>query len=513
MRGLPRGLAPVRAATLVAVGTGLILGATYLPEPVSLVRGATSPQASSPQADPVTLTRSVCPGPEAIGVEGLPDSSGQTVSVAAVGAPAAALPAGYVTGGDGSLTFDGLPAGGIWPRVPATLRGQVISVPVSTARSALATGNGVMAPGVAATQWSWTRTGTSRGLVTAACLPASVSSWLVGGGAAPGRLEHLVLANPGPNPVTVDLSILGVSGRIESPDAKALVVAGRSRTVILVDAIAGAERSPVVHVTVRGGKVSATLSDTWLDGVVPRGGDDVVSLVAPGREQVIPGVPVDGRAVLRVGVPGDTEAVVQARVLTAGGPKVLPAGGVTRVAGGSTKDIDLSSLPPGTYAVQVRADVPVVAAVMVDRRRAASEASDLAWPVATAPIRALAGMPLPALAGQGVTQRLDLVATGRAASVLVTTVDSVGQAHAKKVVMSADSVSTAPLTGATSVWVTRLNGIVRAAVLSSVTDAAGMLLSVTPMTDLTLTAAPAQLRQLADQPGTALPGQGGTAGP
>jgi len=502
VRGFPPGLAPVRAATLVAVGTGLILGATSLPEPVSLARGAASAQAIGPQADPVTLTRAVCPGPEALGVEGLHGSSAQTVSVAAASAPALALPAGTATGSGGSLMFDGLPAGGAWPG-PASLRGQVISGPVSTARSALATGSGAMAPGTAAAQWSWTRTGTSRGLSTAACLPGRASSWLVGGGAAPGRLEHLVLANPGPNPVTVDLSTLGVRGRIESPDAQGLVVAGHSRTVILLDAIAGAEPSPVVHVTVRGGTVAATLSDTWLDGVVPRGGDDVVSLVAPGREQVIPGVPVDGRAVLRVGVPGDIEAVVQSRVLTPGGPKVLPAGGVTRVAGGSTKDIDLSSLPPGTYAVQVRGDVPVVAAVMVDRRRAAGAGSDLAWPVATPPIRALAGMPLPAFGGQGVTQRLNLVATGEAASVLVTTVDAVGRAGAKKVAIRADSVSTVPLSGVTSVWVTPLAGIVRAAVLSSVTDAAGILLSVTPMADLTLTATPAPLRQLADQPGAA----------
>jgi hypothetical protein len=105
--------------------------------------------------------------------------------------------------------------------------------------------------------------------------------------------------------------------------------------------------------------------------------------------------------------------------------------------------------------------------------------------------------------GQGVTQRLNLVATGGAASVQVTTVDAVGRAGAKKVAIRADSVSTVPLTGVTSVWVTPLAGIVRAAVLSSVSDAAGILLSVTPVADLTLTATPAPLRQLADQPGAA----------
>jgi hypothetical protein len=120
-----------------------------------------------------------------------------------------------------------------------------------------------------------------------------------------------------------------------------------------------------VQVNAQGGEVAAVLSDTWLDGVIPRGGDDVVPVAAPASEQVIAGVSIVGLATLRVAVPGDNEAVVESRVLTPTGPRALPSGGVTRVAGHSTKDIDLGSLPPGAYAVQVRADVPVVAAAMV----------------------------------------------------------------------------------------------------------------------------------------------------
>ncbi len=499
MRGFPPGLAPVRAAMLVAVGAGLILGATSVPAPVNLAGGTASDMVTRPRADPVTLARAICPGPEALGVEGLRGSPSQTVSVGAASAPRSALPPGSDGRGSGSLTISGLPPVGAGAG-QVTARGEVVSGQVSTARSVLVSGTGAMAPGTAATQWSWTRAGTSRALVTAACLPAAASSWLVGGGGGPGRLEHIVLTNPGPNPVTVDLGILGASGRIESPDTKGLVIAGQGRTVILLDAIARSEPSPVVQVTVYGGKVVSTLSDSWLDGVVPRGGDDVVSLAPPAREQVIAGVSIDGRATLRVGVPGDGEAVVQSRVLTPAGPKTLPGSGVTRVAGGSTKDIDLSMLAPGAYAVQVRADVPVVAAVMVDRRKAAGAASDLAWPVASLPIRALGGMPLPAAGARGLTQRLDLVATGKPASVLVTTVHPGGRVATRTVAVRADSVSTLSLTGATSVWVTPLTGLVRAAVLSSVADAAGIMLSVTPLSDLTLTATASPVRQLADQP-------------
>jgi hypothetical protein len=329
-------------------------------------------------------------------------------------------------------------------------------------------------------------------------MPAVASSWLIAGGAEPGRLEHLVLANPGPNPVTVDLRVFGVKGPIQAPNGHGLVVAGRSRTVILLDAVVGSERSPVVHVIARGGKVAAVLNDSWLDGVVPRGGDDAVPVTAPARQQVIAGVPIDGRAILRVAVPGDSEAVVQSRVLTPNGPKPLPVDGVARVAGGSTRDIDLSSLPTGAYAVQVTGDVPVVAAVMVDRRRAASAPSDLAWSVASSPIRTMAGMVLPGSELKGLAARLDLVATGDAATVRLTTVRADGRVSVRQVPIGADSVTTVSLDGAASVWVTPLSGLVRAAVLSTAADVAGTMLSLTPLVDLTLTTTPLPLRQLPD---------------
>jgi hypothetical protein len=367
---------------------------------------------------------------------------------------------------------------------------------ISDARSALVTGAGSMAPGAAATQWSWQQAGNDRGLVTAACIPAAASSWLIAGGVAPGRLKHLVLVNPGPNPLTVDLEVFGAKGRINSPDASGLVVPRQGRTVILLDAIVGSEPSPAVHVIARGGKVAAFLSDTWLDGVISRGGDDVAAVAAPAREQVIAGVPIDGQAILRVAVPGDSEAVVQSRVLTAAGPIPLPAGAVTRVAGASTRDIDLSSLPAGAYGVQVIADVPVLAAVMLERRQSASSPSDLAWSAATLPIKTLAGMALPVSQVKGLTDSLDLAATHGPASLRVTTVGPEAHVSTKEVAIASDSVVTLPLDGASSVWVTPTSGVVRGAVLTSAVDGAGELLSLTPLTDLTLATTAAPLLQL-----------------
>lgn len=490
MRGVMRSLA------VAAAGTGLVLGATYLATPLNLAHGTGPGPALAAHTEPIAAAETICPGPEALGVAGLKNSLTQTASVAAVAAPAASLPGWFVAGqGAGSLTISGLPSGGTWAAA-ATVRGQVVSGQISRAQSALIAGAGAVAPGTVATQRSWVKAGDNRGLVTAACMPAAASSWLIAGGAEPGRRERLVLTNPGPNPVTVDLTVLGVNGPIESPNGRGLVVGPYARTVVLLDAIAGSERSPVVQVSAQGGEVAAVLNDTWLDGVVPRGGDDAGPVAAPAREQVIAGVAIQGRATLRVAVPGDNEAVVESRVLTPKGPKALPANGVTRVSGHSTKDIDLGSLPPGSYAVQVRADVPVVAAAMVDRRLAVGAPSDLAWSGASVPIKTLAGMALHGPEHKGLIERLDVAATTERASVLVTTVRADGRSSTKVVAIGADSVSTLSLVGATSVWVTPRTGFVRAAVVTWASDARGVMLSVTPLADLTLTATSSPLREL-----------------
>jgi len=489
----------LRSLVVAAGGVGLVLGATQVSAPLDLVPPAAAVPARASHADPVAMAQAICPGPEALGVAGLKDSRVQISSITAVTAPVESFPTGFAPGqGAGSLKLSGLPVGGDWS-APSTIRGQVVPGRVSTPQSVLVSGDGALAPGTVATQRSWVKSGDDHGLFTAACMPAAASSWLIAGGAQPGRRERLVLTNPGPNPVTVDLTVLGVNGPVQSPNGHGLVVGPYARTVVLLDAIAGSEPSPVVQVNAQGGEVAAVLSDTWLDGVIPRGGDDAAPVSPPARQQVIAGVSVVGRATLRVAVPGDNEAVVQARALTPTGPIALPSGGVTRVAARSTKDIDLGSLPPGAYAVQVRADVPVVAAAMVERRPADPAApSDLAWSGASAPIKTLAGMALHGPAQDGLIERLDLAATAKPASVLVTTVDGAGKVTTKEVAIAADSVVLMPLAGTTSVWVTPRTGLVRAAVVSVANDSQGSSLSVTPLADLTLTTTSSPLRELRD---------------
>jgi hypothetical protein len=101
---------------------------------------------------------------------------------------------------------------------------------------------------------------------------------------------------------------------------------------------------------------------------------------------LVPGVAVAGAALVRIAVPGPDEAVAQVRLLGADSEVVAPDNGVVRVPAGSSRDLQLSGLPAGTYGVEVTADVPVVAGAMVERRSDPAGVADLAWLASVPPL-------------------------------------------------------------------------------------------------------------------------------
>lgn len=503
-----KGLGVLRVLVVVAAGTGLVIGAGQLHGSVDLDPGhlRAPERTGAPTIEAVTRTELVCPGPERLGVPGAQPAQQQVQVLTAV-PPAASLPDSVHPAGSGTITADGLPQGGSWKNL--TTPGPTSQSAVSTPTSVLLSARGAWAPGAAAMQYSLTEAGDTRGLATTACGPTSADAWLVAGGAQPGRLERLVLANTGANAVSADVEILGAKGVIGSPNARGIVVAARSRTVVLLDTIAGAEKSPVAHVIVHGGTLFAAVNDTWLEGVVARGGDTTTSTAPAAKEQVVGGVAIEGAASLRVAVPGDTEAVVQTRVLTAQGPKRI-RDDVVRVPAHSTRDIDLSALPPGAAAVQVRADVPVVAGALVERRASGPAAgapdtgrrsSDLAWSPASRPVGALAGTPLPT-GVSSLTNTLVLTSVGSAATVSVDVVEASGHAAAvrtESVAVAADSTSTVDLSKASAVWVRPGSGDVHAAVVTTAkAKDGGTLIAAMPLVGTPLGVSPVPVRQVGD---------------
>lgn len=236
-----------------------------------------------------------------------------------------------------------------------------------------------------------TDAGDLRGLVAAACRPAGNDAWLVGGSTATGSSARLVLQNPGSTAASVDLEVWGASGRVDLVGAGAVLVPPGGERAVMLEGLAALEPRIVVHVAATGGAVAAYLQDSALDGLTPRGVDDVVPGAAPARRLLLAGVSVaDGPAgadpgVVRVLAPA-AGGTVDVRALGPAGEMTLAEG--LDLAAGEVVDVPLTGVPAGTWAVQVEASTPVVAGAMLARTGAAGTLGapvDRAWVPAEAP--------------------------------------------------------------------------------------------------------------------------------
>lgn len=267
-------------------------------------------------------------------------------------------------------------------------------------------------------------TGDLRGLAVSPCAVAGVTSWLVGGHTMPGGSSQLVLLNPGQTPATVDLELWGATGLLDEASSQVVVAPGGER-VVLLEALVPDEERLAIRATATGGQVTAAIVHTELMGLVP-GGVSVVSASAePATELVVPGVVLGEEGSedaddLRVVNPGDRDATVTIDLLGAEGVRSIPGADGMVVDAGTVADLPLSGLPEGEWAVRVRSDEPVTAAMRLHRTaeeaevvaevggeeiRADSPAVDTTWLPATSEL--LSGVvALPAGAGAVDTARL-----------------------------------------------------------------------------------------------------------
>lgn len=487
-RGVRRvNVAGVARLVLVAgAGVALVYVATDRPVGIDLVAAtgeAPVPLVGTSLATRVALT---CPGPELSGIPGTPDVTVASSITAAAG-PAELLPvpaqgSGRLTARTGSSTLLSLEerpasASAVLPGKAATASGEV--------GPTLLDGEGSMAPAVAGTQEWRADTMDLRGLVTTPCGAGGSDLWLIAGGAGPGRQERLVLTNPGANPVTADVTVLGATGALGEPVVE--TVAPGARVSVLLDARYGAEARPVVHVRSDGGGIQATLTDTWVDGSDALGAETTVAAATPATVQVVPGVVVDatGGTSVRVAAPGDRDAVVRLSVLNREGLVPWTGESVLSVAAGTVGELPLTGLGAGTYAVAVRSDVPVVASAFV-RVGNGRGPGEISWSPAAAGLQTVGGAAFAPVKGVGRT--LHLVSTGgNTTAEVIAIID--GAPRSREVDLLADRVATVPLDDASSVWVRRITGSgeLRGTVVSSSGSGAARMLSSMPLEESAVT--------------------------
>ena len=391
---------------LLLAAVAVLAGSELAPRPVAAPAAAR--EVPLPAGDAV-LT---CPGaPRLLTLEGEPPTDPE------FGARARTVP---------SVTA--VAAGGTAPRLTVTTTEEEVAGSragwLSTAStaphgsSAVRAGQQAGHARVSALQTAVTTDGDLRGLAASPCSRPARRTWLTGGGTVVGRSVRLELANAGATTATVDVSVLTPDGRVDPPAGQDVPVVGGGTTELLVEALVPGVEALAVGVSATGGRVGASLVDTWLDGLTPKGTDVVVPGVAPAEHQVVPVAAVLPRGdapVLRIAVPGTEDAVARWQVHGPAGQVEAEGRSARTVPAGTVVDVPLEGLEAGVHAVVVDADVPVTAAV-TSTSGGAANAADRASSVSTAPLRERTLVPLPA---PPVTGRLVLSAGQEPADVEV----------------------------------------------------------------------------------------------
>ena len=224
-----------------------------------------------------------------------------------------------------------------------------------------------------------------RGLASTECAAPGNDFWFVGSGAAVGRRGRLYLSNAESVPAVVDVALYGPDGPIDAPSGRGITLAAGAQRVLKLDALAPDVERFGVHVQVRQGRVAAALRDQQVQGLTPLGADWVPASHAPARRLVLPGVPPGaGERHLMILVPGDSDAIVQVRLIAVDG-SFAPSGlDVTEARAGRVSDIDLAPFAGGqAVAVELKSDQPITAGVLIRGRRRGKPSAPR-WPTRAA---------------------------------------------------------------------------------------------------------------------------------
>ena len=341
-------------AVVVLLALGGIAGAAELARPGAAIA---SPGISVTRQVPVTSAVRACPPAQ--------DGPGALALIAAPGA------AGRAEGSQGQAELAPLHPAGAQPRAvgpvsqknPGVL--SLLTLPAAT---------GASRKGTVPEGWSVTATGTmagameaevtqGSGLATVRCGEPGSQIWFVGPGSRSGAAKvTLDLMNIDALPASVGVTIITDAGPTQAGNGTAITVPPHQMVTEALSAAAVGASVVAVEVRTTIGRVAANVSESasggpasWLPSAAP-----------PSTRLVIPGVPPSGHAAgLFLVVPGGANAKVTVLAITPQG-QYRPFGSQTvDLPGESASYVALTPLGGAAAALQITADVPVTAAVLV----------------------------------------------------------------------------------------------------------------------------------------------------
>ncbi|MCU1634894.1 MAG: hypothetical protein JWQ68_133 [Cryobacterium sp.] len=232
------------------------------------------------------------------------------------------------------------------------------------------------------------------GLAAASCTEATAEAWLVGGSTDIGHTSLVLLSNPTTVLATVDLAVYGETGLVDAPGANGILVQPGTQQVVSLAGLAPNVKSPVVHVLSHGGRVSASLEHSLIEGIEPAGVELTGPAGAPAQLQVIPGMLVAAQASSSGGNSADVGAlpanVPSVRIFVPGPDAASVEVGITSEDGqasgdslqveiqpGVVTEVPLEAIATGNFVVRLDSDQPLVASAFSST--SAGETRDFAW--------------------------------------------------------------------------------------------------------------------------------------
>ena len=215
------------------------------------------------------------------------------------------------------------------------------------------------------------------GFAALPCGEPRLESWLVGGSVGTGTEDIVILSNAGKVPTTVTLSVYGTTR-----SARTVVVPAGTQLALPLASIAAGNDAPVVKINAVGAPVRAVLQSSLVRVLDPAGIDLQETVAGAQRNLVFAGVQsfaVEGdeadNTVMRLLSPDEDG---DARIIVGGiGSREVANEFTVPLSAATPAEVSLSGLEPGTYSVEVEADVAVVAAVR--QQDGAGLGSDFAW--------------------------------------------------------------------------------------------------------------------------------------
>ena len=252
------------------------------------------------------------------------------------------------------------------------------------------------------------------------CSAPSISQWFVGGTADVTSKGKLFLINSGLSEAIIDVEIWSESG-IRPP--KVVTLKANSSVVQTLDSLDPGAKRIALHIVPRSGRVNAFLVDERGRGLKSLGGDMVNASPDPSKVVVIPAIPHmkrSGKALghtLRVIAPGDVDARISVELISTKGT-FIPVGFDGRaIKSGIVTEIALNpELVPGTFALKITSDRPIVASVY--STTFAQAKSDFVWSTSTAEMKeyslAVSGLaPTLVFSGEKISVSLSILYTNK----------------------------------------------------------------------------------------------------